>query len=76
MDERGRRTKLVRTGPKVAYCLRDLVAHAAAALARSPAQAGLPGLQHQLAAEHVTLGTSVGWADIYPPDLSRSSGST
>jgi Lysyl oxidase len=66
VDERGRRTRLVRTGPKVAYCLRDLV-HTRRALPRSPRTAQYPACSSSSRAQHVTLGTSVGWADVYPP---------
>ena len=66
VDARGRRTRLVRTGPKVAYCLRDLE-HTRPALPRSPRRAHYPACSTDARAEHVTLGTSVGWADVYPP---------
>jgi hypothetical protein len=66
VDERGMRTRLVRTGPKVAYCLRDLV-HTRPALRRSPRRAHYPECSNNSRAEHLTLGTSVGWADVYPP---------
>jgi Lysyl oxidase len=66
VDARGKRTRLVRTGPKVAYCLRDL-AHTRPRLRRSPRRAHYPACSNNSRAEHVTLGTSVGWADVYPP---------
>jgi hypothetical protein len=66
VNGRGRRTKLVRTGPKVAYCLRDLV-RTRPNLERSPGGPVYPACSNSSQAEHVTLGTSVGWADIYPP---------
>ena len=66
VDADGRRTRLVRTGPKVAYCLRDLV-HTRPSLARSPAVAHYPACSNNSRAQHVTLGTSVGWSDVYPP---------
>ena len=47
VDARGKRTRLVRTGPKVAYCLRDLE-RTRPALPRSPRIAALPGVQQQL----------------------------
>jgi hypothetical protein len=62
----GRRTKMLRTGPKVAYCLRDLE-RTRPGLARSPGSAHYPACSNNSHAQHVTLGTSVGWADIYPP---------
>lgn len=66
VDSRGRRTRLVRTGPKVAYCLRDL-SRTRPRLPRSPRVAHYPACSNDSGAEHVTMGTSVGWADIYPP---------
>ncbi|MEA2365158.1 MAG: hypothetical protein QOI32_670 [Thermoleophilaceae bacterium] len=66
VDAEGRRTRLVRTGPKVSYCLRDLV-HTRPALPRSPRKARYPACSTDSRAQHVTLGTSVGWADVYPP---------
>jgi len=66
VDSRGRRTRLVRTGPKVSYCLRDL-SRTRPRLPRSPRNAVYPACSTDSRAQHVTLGTSVGWADIYPP---------
>ena len=66
VDERGRRTKLVRTGPKVAYCLRDL-SRTRPRLRGSPGGPVYPACSTNSQAQHVTIGTSVGWADIYPP---------
>ena len=66
VDDRGRHTKLVRTGPKVAYCLRDLE-RTQPRLRRSPRTAHYPTCSNNSHAKYLTLGTSVGWADIYPP---------
>jgi hypothetical protein len=66
VDADGKRTKLVRTGPKVAYCLRDLM-HTRPALPHSPRFAHYPACSNSSRAQHVTLGTSVGWSDVYPP---------
>jgi Lysyl oxidase len=66
LDGRGRRTRLARTGPKVAYCLRDLT-RTRPRLRRSPSRPFYPACSTNSRAERVTLGTSVGWADIYPP---------
>jgi len=66
VDAEGRRTRKVRTGPKVAYCLRDLT-HTRPKLRRSPRSAQYPACSTNSEAQHVTLGTSPGWADIYPP---------
>jgi hypothetical protein len=56
----------VRTGPKVAYCLRDL-GHSRPLLPRSPLLPHYPACSRNAQARKVTLGTSVGWSDIYPP---------
>jgi hypothetical protein len=66
VDGEGKRMRKVRTGPKVAYCLRDLT-HTRALLPRSPLFAHYPACSNNSRAQHVTLGTSPGWADIYPP---------
>lgn len=61
----GRRgTRLVRTGPKLVYCFRDLLrTHPSPVSPAGPVYGACnqnPGLQHD------TLGTSVGWSDVYP----------
>jgi|Tabmets5t2r1_1033131.scaffolds.fasta_scaffold05886_3 Lysyl oxidase len=66
VDADGRRTRLVRTGPKVAYCLRDL-GRTRPWLDASPRRRVYPACSTNSRAQRVTLGTSVGWADIYPP---------
>ena len=66
VDERGRRLDLVRRGPKVSYCLRDLT-HTRPRLRRSPRFVVYPSCSTDPGRQYVTLGTSVGWADIYPP---------
>jgi hypothetical protein len=66
VDAEGKRTRLVRTGPKVAYCLRDLT-HTRPMLPRSPRLPHYPACSTNPDAQRVTLGTSPGWADIYPP---------
>jgi hypothetical protein len=64
VDAEGRRDKLVRTGPKLTYCLRDLKrTHPSG---RSPRTAVFPGCSQDSSKNAVTLGTSVGWSDIYP----------
>jgi hypothetical protein len=56
--------RLVRTGPKVDYCLRDLArTHPSR---RSPSSAVYPGCSEQAGISHDLFGTSVGWSDIYP----------
>jgi hypothetical protein len=66
VDADGERTRLVQTGPKVAYCLRDLT-HTRPLLRRSPRRPVYPACSTNSRAQRVTLGTSIGWADIYPP---------
>jgi hypothetical protein len=66
VDRLGRRVRKVRTGPKVAYCLRDLT-RTRPELPRSPRKRRYPACSNKAGAQHVTLGTSPGWADIYPP---------
>jgi Lysyl oxidase len=58
--------RLVRRGPKVDYCLRDLVrTHPSAS---SPAEPRYPGCRQSGRIRHDVLGTSVGWSDVYPYD--------
>jgi hypothetical protein len=59
-----RPTRRVRTGPKLIYCLRDL--QRTRAMARSPRRRYYPGCSQSSRMRSVTLGTSVGWSDIYP----------
>ena len=66
LDSAGRRTRRVRVGPKVSYCLRDLF-HSRGRLARSPRHRVYPACSTFPGRERVTLGTSVGWSDVYPP---------
>lgn len=65
-DGRGRRANRVRRGPKVSYCLRDLD-HSRPRLPRSPRGYRYPACNQSLKTRKVTLGTSVGWSDVYPP---------
>lgn len=59
-----RAVRLVRTGPKVDYCLRDLT--------RTKPSAGSPGspvygaCNEDPLLRHDVFGTSVGWSDVYP----------
>ena len=58
----------MRTGPKLNYCLRDLErTRPAGARPATP----LPRLQPKPLPGRVTLGTSVGWSDIYPADYTK-----
>jgi hypothetical protein len=64
VDGEGHRERLVRTGPKVIYCLRDLK-HTAPGR-RSPRTRVFPKCSQDPRKRSVTLGTSVGWSDVYP----------
>lgn len=64
VDSNNRKTKLVRKGPKQFYCFRDLE-HTNPG-PRSPAVAIYPACNQDPDEKRVTLGTSVGWSDIYP----------
>jgi hypothetical protein len=66
LDADGRRKARVRVGPKVAYCLRDLE-RTRPRLPHSPRRVVYPACSSSPLKEKVTLGTSVGWSDIYPP---------
>jgi hypothetical protein len=65
LDAKGLRERRVRTGPKVSYCLRDLV-HSRARLVGSPGASVYPACSTDPNATRRTLGTSVGWSDVYP----------
>jgi hypothetical protein len=64
IDAHRRAVQLVRTGPKVDYCLRDLIRrHPSISSPRMPvyhACSQNPNIQSDV------LGTSVGWSDVYP----------
>jgi hypothetical protein len=64
IDRHGQPRKLVRVGPKTFYCFRDL--RRSFPSGRSPRHWHFPGCSQNANARRVTLGTSVGWADIYP----------
>ena len=66
LDAFGNPTTRARVGPKVAYCLRDLEREHPR-LSRSPRRAVYPACSTSPLKERVTLGTSVGWSDVYPP---------
>jgi hypothetical protein len=67
LDAQGKRVEKVRTGPKVSYCLRDLT-HTRPNLRGSPYLPHYPACSTNIHLRRDVLGTSVGWADIYPPD--------
>jgi hypothetical protein len=56
--------EVVRTSPKLNYCLRDL--DRTQASRRSPDGRVYPGCNQDPFRDRVKLGTSVGWSDIYP----------
>ena len=64
VDDEDRPVRRVRTGPKLYYCLRDLRRTHPSKL--SPRSRHYPACSQNLYAKRVTLGTSVGWSDIYP----------
>jgi hypothetical protein len=69
VDRSGREVRRVRVGPKLNYCLRDLERTQPGR--RSPGGAHYPGCNQNPDQDAVTLGTSVGWSDIYPAGYSQ-----
>ena len=65
----GRLTRRVRRGPKLNYCLRDLERTRPGK--RSPPSFHYPGCNQNPGQDRITLGTSVGWSDIYPADYDK-----
>lgn len=61
----GKRSRMVRTGPKVHYCFRDL--ERVRSFPRAPRARVYPACSQRAAGQRfLRLGTSPGWADIYP----------
>jgi hypothetical protein len=60
---------VLRTSPKLNYCLRDLERTRPGR--RSPPSRHYPGCDQNPYRDRVTLGTSVGWSDIYPADYDK-----
>jgi len=60
---------VVRTSPKLNYCLRDLERTRPGR--RSPSYRHYPGCNQDPYIHRDTLGTSVGWSDIYPAAYSK-----
>jgi hypothetical protein len=60
----GANRRLVRTGPKLVYCFRDL--QRLRPSRRSPRSPVFGGCSQDRTRRSVRLGTSVGWADVYP----------
>lgn len=56
--------EVVRVGPKLNYCLRDLERTQPSQV--SPPSRHYPGCNQNPYRNRITLGTSVGWSDIYP----------
>jgi Lysyl oxidase len=69
VDRHHRLKRLVRVGPKLNYCLRDLERTRPGR--RSPDRRHYPGCNQNPYRDRVTLGTSVGWSDIYPADYDK-----
>lgn len=65
LDEAGERTRRIEVGPKQVYCLRDLD-HSHPGMKRSPNGRVFPSCNQNPGTRRVTLGTSVGWSDVYP----------
>lgn len=64
IDRHFRAVRQVRTGPKVDYCLRDLLrTHPSR---NSPSEPVYPGCSQNPSMHRDVLGTSVGWSDVYP----------
>jgi len=64
VDRHNRLISFVRAGPKLFYCFRDLD-HTRPSR-HSPSRAVFPACSQNPGARHITLGTSVGWSDVYP----------
>jgi hypothetical protein len=60
---------VLRTSPKLNYCLRDLERTRPGK--RSPPSAHYPGCDQDPRIRRDVLGTSVGWSDIYPADYDK-----
>lgn len=69
VDRHHRLLRRVRNGPKLNYCLRDL--ERTQPSARSPSHWHYPGCNQNPLQDRVTLGTSVGWSDIYPANYDK-----
>lgn len=69
LDESRRPLRRVRKGPKVHYCFRDLErTHPGG---RSPRNPVYPACSQNPSLQRTTMGTSVGWSDIYPADYDK-----
>jgi hypothetical protein len=70
LDDEGHRVALVRTGPKIFYCFRDL--KRVRSYPRVPRRRVYPACSQRGPIRGVRLGTSVGWADTYPSTYPRN----
>jgi hypothetical protein len=66
VDSHNRLVRFVKPGPKLFYCFRDLQ-HTRPS-GRSPSHAVYPACSQNGGQRRVTLGTSVGWSDVYPTE--------
>jgi hypothetical protein len=64
IDPHRRAVQLVRAGPKVDYCLRDLIRSRPST--SSPSAPAYPACSQNPNIQSDVLGTSVGWSDVYP----------
>jgi hypothetical protein len=64
LDSDGERGRRVEVGPKQVYCLRDLE-HTRPGMKGSPNGRVFPSCSQDPSRKAVTLGTSVGWSDVY-----------
>ncbi|MCW2923394.1 MAG: hypothetical protein JWM98_798 [Thermoleophilia bacterium] len=71
LDSTGHLVERTRIGPKTVYCLRDLQ-RTKGSLPRSPRSRVFPACSQRLKQGSVTLGTSVGWSDIYPASYNEN----
>jgi hypothetical protein len=62
----GERAERVRVGPKLTYCFRDL--ERTKPSSRTPRKRVYPACSQNPRRQRRTLGTSVGWSDVYPAD--------
>jgi hypothetical protein len=66
---KGRPLRMLRKGPKVYYCFRDLERTRPGR--RSPPRRVYPACSQDGSLQRTKMGTSVGWSDIYPADYDR-----
>ena len=65
LNRAGERVRRAEVGPKQIYCLRDLD-HTNPKMQGSPNRRVFPSCSQDSGRKSVTLGTSVGWSDVYP----------